>query len=170
MASEKSCLSMTGEPIEIVSGVPKDMQGLRLALRDMLASKLGGGVEAYPGPVAAGMDPLQSMASNILSQQMYGQNYPGPNVSNAPWLGSGLEGMGGSGSGGGSGSPSKNYKMSSSFNPNYPFMADLSKMTQLWTPNSSTGEDWYGMNASRGIPPGSTLPPGYPYDPWSGLS
>ncbi len=108
MATEKSCLG-GNQPIEIVSGVPKDAQGLRAALMDMLSQKMGGGVEAYPGPVAVGLDPLQSMGSNILSQQMYGQDYSGPNVSGAPWLGSGLPGMnpppggGGGGTGGGGG-------------------------------------------------------------------
>ncbi len=121
MATADAKTGMFNKPIEIVSGVPKDAQGLRAALMDLLASKMEGGVQKYPGPVATGMDPLQTMASNIMSQQMYGQDYTGPNVSGAPWLGGGIEGMnpgtygggGDGGGGGGGGTPG------TSFNPHF---------------------------------------------------
>lgn len=69
--------SWQNKPIEITPGVPKDVEGLRKSLMTLLSQKMSQGATPYGGPVAAGLDPLQVMAANIMSQQMYKRPYTG---------------------------------------------------------------------------------------------
>ena len=69
--------SWQNKPIEITTGVPKDAEGLRKSVMTFLSQKMSQGATPYGGPVAAGLDPLQVMAANIMSQQMYKRPYTG---------------------------------------------------------------------------------------------
>lgn len=69
--------SWNGDPIEITSNTPKDVAGLRKSLITLLNAKMDEGATGYGGQMAAGLDPLQTMASNIMAQHMYGVPYTG---------------------------------------------------------------------------------------------
>jgi len=92
--------SWLNTPIEIISGTPEDVSGLRSSLIEFLTSASATGATPYTGAVSAHMDPLQTMASNILTQQMYGTNYTGPNYGYSSGTSAGISGINpGTGSG-----------------------------------------------------------------------
>jgi hypothetical protein len=140
--------SWQNKPLEIISGTPKDVAGLRQSLISMLSGKMGEGVAGYGGQMSAGLDPLQIMASNIMSQQMYGVPYSGQTVS------------GGGGGGGGNGLDLGNY------NPRgktYNGLWDDIMVDQNWGPSGPTGTNKFGNPYYETFPSN----PYYPGSPWT---
>jgi len=69
---------MSGKPIEITPGVPKDVEGMRKSLIDLISGGVGQGATPYSGPLGSQTDPLQLMAANMLSKKMGYGGYKAP--------------------------------------------------------------------------------------------
>lgn len=63
--------------IKYTAGIPKEYTALNNQLQALLKSKMSSGATQYSGQVAAPLDQLQSQASNIMSQLMYGTGHGG---------------------------------------------------------------------------------------------
>ena len=55
-----------GKPTEIIPGTPKDVQGLRKQLIDMISGGMNQGATPYSGPIGTTADPGQLAAMNML--------------------------------------------------------------------------------------------------------
>ncbi len=69
-----------GDEMTITPGVPKDVEGLRAYLVNMLMGKAQNGATTYPGPIATGYDPNRVGANQIMSDIMGGGKWGGANL------------------------------------------------------------------------------------------
>ena len=97
----------SGTPVEIISGVPKDAQGIREALIGLMSSGVNRGATPYTGPLGVAQDPLQLMVANTLAGKMGYGGYKAPQFYGMAGMptGAGISGFsvaqGGSAGGGG---------------------------------------------------------------------
>jgi hypothetical protein len=68
----------SGNPIEVTSGTPRDVAGLRASLIQALSQGVNRGVTPYTGPLGAQTNPLQLMVANMLAQRMGYGGYSTP--------------------------------------------------------------------------------------------
>jgi hypothetical protein len=59
-----------GKPVEVTSGTPKDVAGLRQALIGKLSSGINQGATKYGGQLSAGVDPMQTAGADMISKLM----------------------------------------------------------------------------------------------------
>lgn len=71
------CDSWSGEPIEITSNTPKDVQGLRKQLIALLNAKMGQGATGFGGQLTPGMNDLQKQGANMQSFYAQGRGFRG---------------------------------------------------------------------------------------------
>lgn len=143
--------SWNNTPIELISGTPKDVSALRKSLISLLSSKMGEGATGYGGQVAAGLDPLQVLASNMLSQQMYGIPYNQQTVT------------GGSGTGGGGTLNLGNFNTPGSPSRSYYAPGDAAAVGSNWGNTPPTGYNQLGNPYYETFPSN----PYYPGSPWT---
>ena len=73
-----------GEPIEFKDLLSPEQQALRKQLAGMVSQGLSKGATPYQGPLSVGMDPLQLMAANIMSNYGSGKGYNSAAMSGMP--------------------------------------------------------------------------------------
>jgi hypothetical protein len=61
---------MSGAPVEIIPGTPKDVAGLRKTLIDQLSKGAKSGATRYGGQLSAGVNPMQTAGADMISKLM----------------------------------------------------------------------------------------------------
>jgi hypothetical protein len=61
---------MSGKPVEIIPGTPKDVAGLRKTLIDQLSKGAKSGATRYGGQLSAGVNPMQTAGADMISKLM----------------------------------------------------------------------------------------------------